>query len=402
LRFVESTCVLRPLIVADPLAGVLAGERGLALARQELEQLTLSQGPGRHLRVPARSRLIDDWLEREIAALKCGPATACQVVSLGAGMCTRPWRLAALSGCHVFEVDLPHVASTKAKLLALAGAQTTQIEPLGSPRLPSPQQQPQLQQPQASLEPLEPQKPVFPLMAATYACVGVDLAACCSGGNGNPDGGSGCGGADSGSGCGETNHSDGSNASSNSSSSLAAALIAQGFDPALPTLWVLEALLYYMPLAAASDLLVQLIEVSEPRSRLVATCVDRELLEASRRGVPKGHVFADLWHFDAGELLYGTEAFAGQHWQVDWRETERMEGSQQQGQEEQQEGQQVQQQGTVAGAGDSQGDQQQQRPAKRLPRSTRQLALERLGADTYVALYGGSELLFVAGVRQKQ
>lgn len=43
----------------------------------------------------------------------------------------------------------------------------------------------------------------------------------------------------------------------------------------------------------------------------------------------------------------------------------------------------------------------QGRRRRRLPGSTRRLAAMRLGADTYVALYGGSELLFTAGLRQQ-
>lgn len=43
LRYVESTCVSDPLISSDPLAGVLAGDRGLALAKRELEQLSRDQ-----------------------------------------------------------------------------------------------------------------------------------------------------------------------------------------------------------------------------------------------------------------------------------------------------------------------------------------------------------------------
>lgn len=50
---------------------------------------TTLQGPGRHLRVPARTRLIDDLLERElgplVAAAPAGTGVAAQVVAFGAG-----------------------------------------------------------------------------------------------------------------------------------------------------------------------------------------------------------------------------------------------------------------------------------------------------------------------------
>lgn len=91
-------------------------------------------------------------------------------------------------------------------------------------------------------------------------------------------------------------------------------------------------------------------------------------------------MFADLWHFDALQLLYDSTAFASA-WALD-------PGQEHEGQQD----------GACAvGAG---------QPGARgagcrqpLPKSTRQLAAELLGADTYVALYGGSELLFTAGLR---
>jgi hypothetical protein len=91
-------------------------------------------------------------------------------------------------------------------------------------------------------------------------------------------------------------------------------------------------------------------ELSAPRSRLLLTCADAELLEASRSGVPPSHVFANLWHFDDAALL----ACAG--YTAHWRTLQP-------------------------------------------PTSTKQLAWERLGKDTYVALYGGAERLWTAELR---
>ncbi|GIM10573.1 hypothetical protein Vretimale_14169 [Volvox reticuliferus] len=323
----------------------------------------------------------------------------CQVVSLGAGMCTRPWRLPRLASCDVFELDLPHIVRKKAELLREAGAQctarrakpqdggcdgavsepaaaaaaasaaapiggnetvsgTTDSCPCGSRqhRKEEPsaaeQQQRQEQWQVGKEEDKEEQgkvgdqqrhtpTPVFKLLAASYVCIGADLSAGKQG-------------------------------------ALAAALTDHGFDPAVPTIWVLEALLYYMPLAAASELLCQLAALSAPGSRLIATCVDLELLEASLKGVPKDHIFADLWHFEAEALLYNTTAFRD-FWQIDWV-----------GQPEPEAAPGV----AASSSPDPPG------PPRRLPASTRRLAKECLGADTYVALYGGSELLFAAGLRQ--
>lgn len=76
---------------------------------------------------------------------------------------------------------------------------------------------------------------------------------------------------------------------------------------------------------------------------LLATCIDRALLEWS--AASRGHYFAKLWHFCLEDL----EPSIGE---------ERGDGAWE-----------------VAAA----------------PQTTRHLALQRYGADTYVALYGGAE-----------
>ncbi|KAG2492901.1 hypothetical protein HYH03_008815 [Edaphochlamys debaryana] len=412
LRYVESSCIPHPLIASDPLAGVLAGERGLELARQELANLQDDQGACKHLRVPARSRLIDDLLAAELGALRaeahraavaagaaaaaageeeadaCGipspsggagdagsassfnslfpPGTAvCQVVSLGAGMCTRPWRLSCLANVAVIELDLPHIAALKQQLLAEAGAGLEHASASGSGGGAPPA--------------------TYPLRAASYALIGADLSDLDLSGSGSQ-----AAAADPGVAVVPT---DSAVAAAGSEGSVAAAaaevpkalplpqaLAAAGFVPSRPTVWVAEAVLYYMPLKAASALLRLLASLSAPGSRLLATVADHELLEASRSGVPKGHVFADLWHFDTDELLYGSDAFglgsgpgSGPTWEVDWETT---------------------------GTSHTPAPNVEGRPHGRpLPPSTRQLAQERLHAQTYVALYGGSELLLAAKLR---
>ncbi|KAG2451829.1 hypothetical protein HYH02_003605 [Chlamydomonas schloesseri] len=360
LRFIESSLVANPILV-DPLAGKLAGSEGLELAQRELEDLERDQGPGRHLRVPARTRLIDDLLDRElgplVAAAPAGDGVAAQVVAFGAGMCTRAWRLRCLSRVSLLELDLPHMAALKRQLLEEAGAATTSstTSTTSTTALAAGDQQ--------------GATAAFPLLAARYACIGADLSAV---------------GTDS-----EVDAATSPNAAAAAAggaaavaAALADALKPHGFDPALPTVWVAEALLYYMPLPAAARLLAAAAALSAPGSRLVATVVDRELLEASRSRVDQGHVFKDLWFFDTEAMLYGPEGAAFQAaWAVDWRATSLKE----------QDGDTDRTlQGNASGSGGE---------ARPLPPSTRQLAAARLGADTYVALYGGAELLFVAGLR---
>lgn len=73
-------------LLTDDLAYHLAGAKALGLAQQELAKLSAQQGPGKHLRVPARSRLLDDAVQNALALLStaCSSCT-CNVVALGAG-----------------------------------------------------------------------------------------------------------------------------------------------------------------------------------------------------------------------------------------------------------------------------------------------------------------------------
>lgn len=83
LRHVEASMVDHPLLT-DDLACHLAGAKALGLAEQELATLSAQQGPGKHLRVPARSRLLDDAVKPFVQALLTA-GSSCNVVALGAG-----------------------------------------------------------------------------------------------------------------------------------------------------------------------------------------------------------------------------------------------------------------------------------------------------------------------------
>lgn len=85
--------------------------------------------------------------------------------------------------------------------------------------------------------------------------------------------------------------------------------------------------------------------LSKPHSMLLATCVDTELLQASRN-LQAGHVFANLFLFDIEDLLKNG---LGENWVVE-----------------------------------------------QTPETTKALAARILGADCYVAEYGGAECLFTA------
>ncbi len=76
-----------PPIIEDPLAQHLAGAKALAMAEQDYAKLVKAQGPGLHLRIPARNRLLDDKLLAALQAMRAGGLQGpLQVVNVGAGM----------------------------------------------------------------------------------------------------------------------------------------------------------------------------------------------------------------------------------------------------------------------------------------------------------------------------
>jgi hypothetical protein len=98
----------------------------------------------------------------------------------------------------------------------------------------------------------------------------------------------------------------------------------------------------------ACELLRSMAELSGPGSCLIATCIDQELQQAHLR-LPSQHYFSIdnvAWHFCMDELA----AALGQ---AGWR-------------------------------------------MQRQPQTSAQLARERYGRETYVALYGGAECCFTA------
>jgi len=96
----------------DPWAERLAGDLGRA-AMAASERAT----GGENQFLPVRTRFVDDAL---LAAL-ADPGTT-QVVMLGAGLDTRPYRLPVPAGVDWYELDRPEPLAHKASVLAAAGA----------------------------------------------------------------------------------------------------------------------------------------------------------------------------------------------------------------------------------------------------------------------------------------
>lgn len=315
---------------------------------------------------------------------------------------TRPWRLCFPPGVAYFDLDQPGVMQLKQQLLAQAGAQLSY--PL--PQLPTPQASPNPTQqhvPQAVAQPQQQAAATqgaasHPLTCSSYAAVSADL----------------------------------------SQQELKQVLAEAGFQQQVPTVWVAEALLYYLPLPKvrmscfpslfvvgeilkklqmyqarpqraaqfvcylsytihttccrvsalqAVELLRSMARLSAPGSCLLATVVDRELYEADQR-LQEGHYFAKMWHFSIDDLVTPpTEASAAGCLSEGVGDVGSGPGA---GVE--QEGQQ----GQLAVAAGASWLQRSGWEVAGQPRTTADLAQALHGMGTYVADYGGAECYFWA------
>jgi methyltransferase (TIGR00027 family) len=107
----------RPPLFDDPLAErMLTGWPAVTVANRPLRwaflRLLERSGPGFYGAVVCRTRAIDDACR---AALAEGVR---QVVVVGAGMDTRPYRMPEMAGARVWELDLPAVQHAKRAALA--------------------------------------------------------------------------------------------------------------------------------------------------------------------------------------------------------------------------------------------------------------------------------------------
>jgi methyltransferase (TIGR00027 family) len=186
-----------PSLCKDEQASVLLD--ALATSEQIEGYMTSPALPKCTNMMAIRTRTIDDWLMEKSAELR--PR---QIVNLGAGMCTRPYRLPWSSDANatimtVFEVDDSHLLQTKHNVLGQAGY---------LPRVP-------------------------------VVHVAGDVT----------------------------------------NDSLAGSLLQAGFDPKLPTDWIAEGLLGYLPLESHRPLFQLAHKLSAPGSRFVAVQTDPSNLD---------------------------------------------------------------------------------------------------------------------------
>ncbi len=93
-------------LLRDPYAAQLAGERGIAIARSGSPSRWRSFGIG------LRSRFIDEFLSSELQ-----DGTVDCILSLGAGLDARPWRLPLSSSLRWIEVDFAPILDYKHGIL---------------------------------------------------------------------------------------------------------------------------------------------------------------------------------------------------------------------------------------------------------------------------------------------
>jgi len=111
-------------VLPTPMRGVVALSR-LAPIRRGVCAIIDRRWPGARSSGVARTRLIDDWVS---AGIRDG---ARQVVILGAGFDSRAWRLKALAGLPVFEVDHPATSHEKRRRLRAAGLDPERVVSVG-------------------------------------------------------------------------------------------------------------------------------------------------------------------------------------------------------------------------------------------------------------------------------
>lgn len=200
MRAIESE---RPdALFRDPLAGILAGQSSVRGWKAEMQACMASQ-PQSRSHIAIRCRALDDLIMQEIEDM--APASTVQVVSLGAGMCTRPWRL-LLPEAIWFEVDLPDIIRMKSRIIRDQRAIATVKE---------------------------------------HIAIGVDF--------------------------------------SDDTVSLSQTLEAHGYDACLPTVFIMEGLLYFLHLKDLQEIALEMHELmgaeqSHGLARIILTCINEGFL----------------------------------------------------------------------------------------------------------------------------
>jgi methyltransferase (TIGR00027 family) len=105
-------------LIVDPLARTFAGESAIQKVSPDMDKIIASDATGGgHSHIAIRARAFDDILTEEVECEHQFARDVVQVVNLGAGMCTRAWRVQLHTNTSWFEVDRPESIKLRKKLL---------------------------------------------------------------------------------------------------------------------------------------------------------------------------------------------------------------------------------------------------------------------------------------------
>mmetsp|Transcript_22065 Transcript_22065/g.61234 ORF Transcript_22065/g.61234 Transcript_22065/m.61234 type:complete len:348 (-) Transcript_22065:109-1152(-) len=236
----------------DPLAEVLAGQQAMERARERGKATEESRRDGAPARkgidgrIAIRAKYFDDAI---LHALK--DSRLRQVVVLGTGMDTRPWRLPVPPGVVWFDVDRPDVIAAKVHELHEARAQTSAANRSdGSSPL------------------------CYPCRVDRYCPVATDLSA---------------------------------------PTSLQHSLAAAGFDPLVPTVWLGEGLLMYLPEAGVLGLLRQAAALSSRGSVALFSMVSEGAVKKAQQS---GSELTSTWLWGLPEGQEGVKFLLSSSWRT--------------------------------------------------------------------------------------
>lgn len=273
-------------LVYDPLAKMLAGNKALAAAKKRRVKApsqsssntmySVNQRTYMYSRIAIRTRWFDDQLEESLGmpdSYRSSPHRGhvvstidayqqkknqggtsksklqrgsvqfpIQVVELGAGLSTRPWRLHLPATLRWFDVDRQDVIDAKEDLLVSCGAEVDIMSPLRR----SQSKNSMLERQIGSLD-HHSLNVTYPIRCESRASVAADLGA----------------------------------------ASWTVALKEAGFDPSKPTVWIAEGLLMYLLPERVDELLKEIRELSSVGSCLITGVVTEDVLQNSRSGLMK-------------------------------------------------------------------------------------------------------------------
>eukprot|EP00199_Chlamydomonas_sp_CCMP681_P001752 CAMPEP_0119105152 /NCGR_PEP_ID=MMETSP1180-20130426/3195_1 /TAXON_ID=3052 ORGANISM="Chlamydomonas cf sp, Strain CCMP681" /NCGR_SAMPLE_ID=MMETSP1180 /ASSEMBLY_ACC=CAM_ASM_000741 /LENGTH=372 /DNA_ID=CAMNT_0007090137 /DNA_START=121 /DNA_END=1239 /DNA_ORIENTATION=- len=271
-RTLEGEHAAHPLF-KDPLGAELGGPYGMAVATRGLELFEEECGAGLHTYLAVRTYAVDQAIKAGVQELQARfpSASHIQVMGLGAGMDTRPWRLQGLGDVVWFDVDAASALSAKLRKLTEAGAQIEGAQGLSS---------------------TTPVPPQYPLLCKSYSTVAWDVLA---------------------RGAAQTTLKEAltkpatqahtAEPGSEPAIEQAIAQPAVSFDPALPTVWVGEGIGMYMArIESVISLWQDAARLSPPGgAKVVLTVTSGEVRAAYQRGIkeknlPTSLAFCDYTH----------------------------------------------------------------------------------------------------------